>query len=134
MNNRHTVAISDRIFSFLSYVSAGWIGLIVLILLYFMKRSSSRFLRFNVFQAIFISLLFYVIAMGLGYILKLLSFIPFVNLLIANITLLFTQGAIFDYSIIQICMLGLVIYLSIMSLLGKMPRIYWVSKIIDRQV
>jgi hypothetical protein len=99
-----------------------------------MKRNSSRFLRYNVFQAIFISLLFYVIAMGLGYVLKLLSFIPFVNLIIANITLLFTHGLIFDYSIIQIGILGLVIYLAIFSLLGKAPRVYWVSNIIDRQV
>lgn len=134
MNNNHTVTVPDRIFSFLSYISAGWIGLIVLILLYFMKRNSSRFLRYNVFQAIFISLLFYVIAMGLGYVLKLLSFIPFVNLIIANITLLFTHGLIFDYSIIQIGILGLVIYLAISSLLGKTPRVYWVSNIIDRQV
>jgi uncharacterized membrane protein len=133
MNKQSTVGFGDRIISCLSYLSAGWIGLIVLILFYFSKRQSSRFLRYNVFQAIFISLLFYVVAQGFDYILKLLSYIPFINYIISSITTAFSNF-IYNYSLFQIFLFGLIFYLAYSSLIGKYPRIYWISSIIDRQV
>jgi hypothetical protein len=72
--------------------------------------------------------------MGIGYILQILSYIPLINYLIATITFLFTKSVIFDYSIIQVFVFGLVVYMAVVSLLGRLPRVYWVSGIIDRQV
>lgn len=132
---RDSIGIFDRIISFLSYITAGWGGMIVLVVMYFRKKTPSHFLRYNAMQSIFISLLYFIIAMGLGLILKFLSFIPFINYLVAQIAFFFNRPLLLDYSLIQLFTTCLIAYLAISSLLGIYPRVYWISKnIIDRNV
>ena len=132
---RDSIGISDRIISFLSYITAGWGGMIVLVVMYFRKKTPSHFLRYNAMQSIFISLLYFIIAMGLGLILKFLSYIPFINYLVAQIAFFFNRPLLLDYSLIQLFTTCLIAYLAISSLLGIYPRVYWISKnIIDRNV
>lgn len=132
---RDSIGIFDRIISFLSYITAGWGGMIVLVVMYFRKKTPSHFLRYNAMQSIFISLLYFIIAMGLGLILKFLSYIPFINYLAAQIAFFFNRPLLLDYSLIQLFTTCLIAYLAISSLLGIYPRVYWISKnIIDRNV
>lgn len=132
---RDSIGILDRIISFLSYITAGWGGMIVLVVMYFRKKTPSHFLRYNAMQSIFISLLYFIIAMGLGLILKFLSYIPFINYLVAQIAFFFNRPLLLDYSLIQLFTTCLIAYLAISSLLGIYPRVYWISKnIIDRNV
>ena len=132
---RDSIGILDRIISFLSYITAGWGGMIVLVVMYFRKKAPSHFLRYNAMQSIFISLLYFIIAMGLGLILKFLSYIPFINYLVAQIAFFFNRPLLLDYSLIQLFTTCLIAYLAISSLLGIYPRVYWISKnIIDRNV
>ena len=132
---RDSIGIFDRIISFLSYITAGWGGMIVLVVMYFRKKTPSHFLRYNAMQSIFISLLYFIIAMGLGLILKFLSYIPFINYLVAQIAFFINRPLLLDYSLIQLFTTCLIAYLAISSLLGIYPRVYWISKnIIDRNV
>ena len=132
---RDSIGIFDRIISFLSYITAGWGGMIVLVVMYFRKKTPSHFLRYNAMQSIFISLLYFIIAMGLGLILKFLSYIPFINYLVAQIAFFFNRPLLLDYSLIQLFTTCLIAYLAISSLLGIYPRVYWISKnIVDRNV
>lgn len=132
---RDSIGIFDRIISFLSYITAGWGGMIILVVMYFRKKTPSHFLRYNAMQSIFISLLYFIIAMGLGLILKFLSYIPFINYLVAQIAFFFNRPLLLDYSLIQLFTTCLIAYLAISSLLGIYPRVYWISKnIIDRNV
>ena len=132
---RDSIGIFDRIISFLSYITAGWGGMIVLVVMYFRKKTPSHFLRYNAMQSIFISLLYFIIAMGLGLILKFLSYIPFINYLVAQIAFFFNRPLLLNYSLIQLFTTCLIAYLAISSLLGIYPRVYWISKnIIDRNV
>ena len=132
---RDSIGILDRIISFLSYITAGWGGMIVLVVMYFRKKTPSHFLRYNAMQSIFISLLYFIIAMGLGLILKFLSYIPFINYLVAQIAFFFNRPLLLDYSLIQLFTTCLIAYLAISSLLGIYPRVYCISKnIIDRNV
>lgn len=132
---RDSIGIFDRIISFLSYITAGWGGMIILVVMYFRKKTPSHFLRYNAMQSIFISLLYFIIAMGLGLILKFLSYIPFINYLVAQIAFFFNRPLLLDYSLIQLFTTCLIAYLAIFSLLGIYPRVYWISKnIIDRNV
>lgn len=132
---RDSIGIFDRIISFLSYITAGWGGMIVLVVMYFRKKTPSHFLRYNAMQSIFISLLYFIIAMGLGLILKFLSYIPFINYLVAQIAFFFNRPLLLDYSLIQLFTTCLIAYLAISSLLGIYPRVYWISKnIIDRNI
>ncbi len=132
---RDSIGILDRLFSCISYITAGWGGMIVLVVMYFRKKTPSRFLRYNAMQSIFISLFYFILAMGLGLILKFLSYIPFINYLVAQIAFFFNRPLLLDYSLIQLFITGLIAYLAITSLFGIYPRVYWISKnIIDRNV
>ena len=112
---RDSIGIFDRIISFLSYITAGWGGMIVLVVMYFRKKTPSHFLRYNAMQSIFISLLYFIIAMGLGLILKFLSYIPFINYLVAQIAFFFNRPLLLDYSLIQLFTTCLIAYLAISS-------------------
>ncbi len=129
--SKSSVVFFDRLVSCISYLTAGWGGLIYCVILYFRKRKPSHFLRFNVFQSIFVSLLFFVLSMGLGLILEFLSYIPFINALVAQISYIFNKPLFFEYSFVQLLVLGLFVYMALFSLFGKYPRVYWISKIID---
>lgn len=134
MRKRRSVGIVDRLVAFLSYITAGWFGMIYCIVLFVAKKMPSSFVRYNVFQSIFISLLYFVLSFGFGLILKFLSYIPFLNYLVATITFQFNRPVLFDYSLIQVFMIGLTIYMAMISLLGRRPRVFWVSRIIDNSV
>lgn len=123
--------LSDRLVSFVSYLTVGWGGLIYAFIMYLGKKPLSKFLRFNIFQSIFISFLYFVLCMILGFISDILLHIPFINYLVSKIVLFFNRPFIFDYSIIQSFMIGLFIYMSVFSLFGQYPRVYKLSKIID---
>ena len=134
MRRRRSVGIVDRLVSFLSYISAGWFGMIYCIVLFVGKKMPSMFVRYNVFQSIFISLLYFVLSFGFGLLLKFLSYIPFLNYIVATITFQFNRPVFFDYSFIQTFMIGLTIYMAVVSILGRRPRVFWVSKLIDNAV
>lgn len=131
MSGKISVGLFDRLISSLSYLTVGWAGLIYCVILYFRKKSPSAFVRFNVFQSIFISLLYFVLAMALGLICDLLVHVPVINIIISYISYIFNSPLIFEYSILQAVVTLLILYLSIFSLLGRRPRIYWISRIID---
>ena len=128
---QYTVGLSDRIVSAISYLTAGWGGLVFSVIMYFAKKRFSHFAKYNIFQSIFISLLFFCLSMAFGLIFKLLSYIPFLNYVVAYISFFLNRPFIFNYSIIESFMTGLIIYLCVQSLRGKYPRVYKISSIID---
>ena len=128
------VSIGDRIISVISYVTAGWVGLIYIVILYFVGKPASLFLRYNIFQSIFISFFYFLLCMIFGFISNILLQIPLINALVSWFILLFNRPVIFEYSAIQSFVMGLFIYMTVMALMGKFPRVYWVSKIIDKSV
>lgn len=134
MRKRRSVGVIDRLVSFLTYITAGWFGMIYCIILFIGKKMPARFVRYNVFQSIFISLLYFVLSFGFGLILKFLSYIPFLNYLVASITFQFNRPVFFEYSLIQTFMICLTVYMAVFSLLGRRPRVFWVSRIIDNAV
>ena len=129
--NKFSVSIFDRIFSAISYLTAGWGGVIILFLLYLRKKHVSHFLRFNALQSIFLALLFVILSMGVGLIANILKYIPIINYIVNSILFFFNRPILYQWSFIQLFMLGLTVYMVVFSLLGKYPRIYKLSKIID---
>ena len=124
----------ERIIAPLSYLTMGMVGFIWLIIGLFTGARLKRFLQYHIFQSIFISLGFTVIALFLGWISNILSVIPFINKIVAQISFLLNMPLLFEYSFIQILIYGLSIYLAITSFLGKYSYIPWVSDIIDQNI
>lgn len=124
----------ERIVAGLSYLTMGFAGFIWLIIGLIRKTPLTKFLQYHIFQSIFISIGYVLLCLILGFILNLFSMIPFLNILAAQIALLFNAPIIFGYSIIQTAIYILLFYLAITSFMGMYGRIPWVSDIIDQNI
>ena len=122
----------ERIVAPLSYITMGMVGFFWLIISLFTKARLKPFLQYHIFQSIFISLLFAVIAIFLGWVSNLLSLIPFISTLVAQITFLLNMPVLLGHSIIQLIVYLLIIYLAVTSFLGQYSYVFWVSDIINQ--
>ena len=134
MIKENTPYLIERIIAALSYLTMGMVGFIWLIIGLFTQASLKPFLKFHIFQSIFISLGFTVLSMFVGWLSNILSFIPFVNKLVAQINFLLNMPLIFDYSILQTIIYVFIIYLAVTSFIGKFSYIPWISDIIDQTI
>ena len=125
-------SLPDRVISALSYLSAGWIGLIYMVVLYFARKGSSKFLRFNVYQSIFISFAVFVIGMIYTLFFDLLTHIPFIQIIVSWIDLFLRKPTFGNYSILQALVVIYLAYVVIWSLLGKFPMIFKISRLFYR--
>lgn len=128
------ISLIERIIAVATYLTMGFAGFIWLIIGLIRYSHLSKFLQYHIFQSIFISLAYVLLCYILGFILNILSFIPFINVLVAQIALFFNAPAIFGFSIIQAAIYILLFYLAGGSIAGKFTRIPWVSDIIAQNV
>lgn len=131
---REEPALIEKIIAPLSYLTMGMVGFVWLIIGLFTKARLKPFLQYHIFQSIFLALLFAVLSILVGWISNLLSFIPLINKIVAQITFLLNMPLLFDYSLIQVIIYVFLIYLSITSFQGKFSYIPWVSDIIDQNI
>ena len=124
----------EKIVSGLSYLTMGFVGFIWLILGIFTHSRLRSFAQYHIFQSIFISIAYFLLCMICGFVLNLLSFIPFINRLVAQITFFLNAPIIGNYSIIQTFLYFIIIYLAITAFMGQYSRIPYVSDIIDQNV
>ena len=118
----------ERLLSAATYLTAGGVGFVWLIIAALAKKTVTKFLMYHILQSIFISILFFLISV-LGdlvfvilYRILLINAIPY--LLNAKIPLLF------DLSIIQAVTTSIILYLAVTSGLGYYSYLPWVSNII----
>ena len=124
----------ERIIAALTYLTMGMVGFIWLIAGLFTKARLKTFLQYHIFQSIFIALGFTVLSIFIGWLSNLLSFIPIINRLVAQITFLLNMPLIFDYSLLQAVIYAILIYLAVTAFMGKYSYIPWVSDIIDQNI
>lgn len=117
----------ERIVAALTYPTTGIIGVIWLILGMITKSAPRKFTLYHIYQSIFLSIAFLVLDYLVKITANLLSFIPFVNRLVAQLLFLFNMPVLFGYSIIQIFVYSLLIYLTITAFLGMYSFIPIVS-------
>lgn len=124
----------ERIVVSLSYLTMGFIGFIWLILGAFTKSQSSSFVRYHIFQSIFISILLFILNVLLGIINDVLSFMPIIKVFTQQIYYLFNAPMFLNYSLIQVLMYLFIAYLMITSALGVYTYVPFVSDIISQNV
>lgn len=122
----------DRVVSSVSYLTAGWGGLIWLVILYFGHKYPSRFLRFNVYQSIFISFSVFVIGMIYDLLLSILTHIPFIQIIASFVDLVLNRPLLGAYSLLQAIVLFYMCYVVIFSIMGRYPLIYKISDLFLR--
>ena len=128
------VTIIDRLVSGSTYLTGGFVGFIWLIGCAILKKETSRFLLFNIYQAICLSLFIYVINLLSVVIHDLLILVPGVRILVNSLWLFLYSPIIYNWSIVGLVIFIIYLYLMIVSLFGKIPYFPWISKIILYQI
>lgn len=80
----------EKIISIFSYLTMGIVGLIWLLIAYFLKQKLKFFLMYNIAQSMVISIILSIITMGLDIILSILAKIPFLEYLAALVNCIFS--------------------------------------------
>ncbi len=125
-NNGDTLA--DRVISALTYLTMGLVGFIWVIVSFVSGKTLKPFVKFHIFQSIFISVIFYLLKIILGIILGIVKFIPIIgNVVLFFVFYLAQFPVIFGLSLISALLTGLIIYLAVTAFMGKYSYIPWVS-------
>ena len=124
----------ERIVSALSYLSAGMIGFIWLILGVLTKSGLRPFMKYHIFQSIFLSMGYFLLLIILEQVSIVINFVPIVRNIFSMITFPLVIPIIFGLSIIQILIYTLLFYLAITSFMGRYSYIPWISEIIKKNV
>lgn len=124
----------ERIVAALSYLTMGFVGFVWLIIGLFTKTRLTKFLQYHIFQSIFISIAYVLLSMFLGFVVNILSLIPFINKIVAQLTFFLNMPLLFGYSLIQAFIYALMIYLAITSFAGKYSYLPYISNIINYNV
>ena len=120
-------SVAERLIGAASYLSMGIIGMIWLIITYMQKSMPTNFVKYHIFQSLFIAVLTYALSLVSGIIINLARIVPIVGDLIMLALGFLSLPILYGYSIINVAMLVILLYLSISTLLGKYAYIPWVS-------
>ncbi len=137
MQNRYVQnqpLLIEKIIASLSYITLGFVGFLWLLLGIFTKNNLRPYLKYHIFQSIFISIAYFLLGAFLGLIMNILSLIPLVNQLVLQLTFYLNAPLLFGFSLIQTMMYALIIYLIVTSFQGKLSYLPWISEIIKANV
>ena len=126
----NTPKLADRIVSGLTYLSAGIVGVMWLIISAVRGKFPPRFTLYHIMQSVFLSLLYVIFNFIFWHIVGFLSYIPLLNRLIRQLVYLFNMPFIIGYSIMQCLIYGTILYLAVFAFMGLYSYIPWVSDII----
>lgn len=124
----------EKVIASLSYITMGLVGFIWLLIGIFTKNNLRPYLKYHVFQSIFISIAYFLASALLGLIMSILSIIPLVNQLVLQVTFYFNAPFIVGFSVIQLAVYAVIAYLVVTCLQGKLSYLPFISEIIDANV
>ena len=119
----------ERIISAASYLTAGGIGFVWLIIAAILRKRVTPFLMYHILQSIFLSILYFLLVTFAELIFVILYRIPFINAIpyFINVSLPF----LFNLSVLQALTTLVILYLAITSGIGMYSYLPWVSDIIN---
>ena len=118
----------ERILSAGTYLTAGGVGFVWLIIAAFLKKQVAGFLMYHIMQSIFISILFFLVSVLGSLVYVILYKIPIINAIpyLINMPLTF----LFNLSLVQMFTTVIILYLAISAGMGYYSYLPWVSNII----
>ena len=118
----------ERILSATTYLTVGWVGFVWLVIATLLKKQIRPFLKYHIFQSLFISLLFIIISTLGNLIYIIIAKIPLLNIIPYLINM--PIPLLFNLSLIQTSTTIIILYLVITSFGGYYSYLPWVSEII----
>lgn len=131
---RNSPLLIEKLVSSGSYVTMGLVGFVWLLIGIFTKSQLRPFLKYHIFQSIFISIGYFLLCQFLGLLLNILSVIPIINQIVMQFTLYLNMPLFFSFSIIQVIIYMVMIYLVATTLQGQYSYLPWVSDVIRANV
>ncbi len=118
----------EKILSAGTYLTAGGVGFVWLIIAAFLRKRVTSFLMYHIMQSIFISILFFLVSILGNLVFIILYKIPFINAIpyLINMPLPF----LLNLSIVQLFTTTVILYLAISAGMGYYSYLPWVSDII----
>lgn len=125
-----TPSIMERLISAATYIFP-LIGFVFIIIAVLMKKDMKPFLKFHIYQSIFIAFALWLLVTGLGFALGLVSYIPVVKNIVSMITFYLNLPLFFGFSVITLVYFIFLVYLITGALIGRKSYVPWVSDIIS---
>ena len=127
--------LGERLIAAFSYLTAGMVGLVWIVLSHINGRTLKPFIRYHATQSVFLSVLYMAAKLALGIILAILNIIPVIGAIV-SVIVAYVQvyPLIFGFSIIDFGILLAVIYLVVTSMQGKFTEIPWISDNVKRML
>ena len=129
MYNEHPTLL-EKVISALTYLSAGFVGFVWIIIMAVRRTYPSKFVMFHIMQSIFLSLGYVIINYVFWHVVNLISYIPFINRIVRQLVYIFNQPYVFGYSFMQCIIYGTLMYLVVFAFMGLYAYIPVVSDII----
>lgn len=119
----------ERVVSAASYLTAGFAGVIWMVIAAVFRKNLTQFLLYHIMQSIFLSIAYFLLTVFARFIYIILYKIPLINAIpyYINMPLPF----LFGFSLVQGITTTILLYLVITSFMGFYSYIPWVSDIIN---
>ena len=129
------VSVLEKLIAGINYISFGMVGFIYMIINAIRGGRMSVFLQYHIFQSFFLVMFYFLIGVFVSLVAQILSFIPFINILVLKLLFYFNAPFFFGkYSVISGTVSLIIVYLVLTSVQGQYSYIPWVSDIIKRAV
>ena len=128
-NKHREPTAMEKIVAILSYIFP-LIGFIFIVIAALAKKDMRPFLKYHIFQSIFIAFALWIILSGLGFAMHLLSYIPIINTVISMFTFFINTQLFLGFSVVTLLYFLFLLYLIIGVLKGSDSYVPWVSDII----
>ena len=119
----------ERIIASTSYLTAGMVGFVWLIIAAVMRKHVTQFVMYHIMQSIFLSILYFLLSTFAELVYVILYRIPVITAIPYYINM--PLGFAFGLSIIQLITTVIILYLAITAFMGMFSYIPWVSDIIN---
>ena len=119
----------ERVVSAASYLTAGFAGVIWMVIAAVFRKNLTQFLLYHIMQSIFLSILYFLLTVFARFIFVILYKIPLINAIPYYINM--PIPFLFGLSLIQGITTAILFYLVITSFMGLYSYIPWVSEIIN---
>lgn len=124
----------ERIVAALSYLTMGFVGFVWLIIGLFTGAKMRPFMQYHIYQSIFLSIAYFLLTMLVGFITNILSIIPLINKLVAQITFYVNMPLFFGFSLLQTIIYIILFYLAGTAFMCRYSYFPYVSEIINYNV
>ena len=128
------IYLVDRIIAVASILSGGTLGVLWLIFCAVTKRSMTKFLMFNIYLSVFLSLFLYILGILVEFAYNLAIQIPYIKVLANMLYLGAFQPLYQGFSIVNGVIFIIYFYMVICAISGKYAKLPWVSNLIAGQI